>query len=99
VISSTTILQTRASPVMRGRLLALQAIVFLGTTPIGGPIVGTVSERLGARYGLLLGAAGCVGAAFYGFAAVRRARPVTLDHDEAVAGEQAGLELTTDRPA
>ena len=35
---------------MRGRVLALQAMVFLGSTPIGGPIVGWVAEHFGARY-------------------------------------------------
>ena len=54
--ASTAIVQLRADPMMRGRVLALQAIVFLGSTPIGGPIVGTLSERFGARYGLALGA-------------------------------------------
>lgn len=53
---STALLNLRADPVMRGRVLALSAIVFLGSTPIGGPIVGWVSEHLGPRYGLGLGA-------------------------------------------
>ncbi|HUR77623.1 MAG TPA: MFS transporter [Acidimicrobiales bacterium] len=70
--SSTAIVQTRANPSMRGRVLALQAIVFLGSTPIGGPIVGTISQELGARYALGLGAAACFGAALLGF--LRRPR-------------------------
>ena len=37
----------RPTPEMRGRVLALQAIVFLGSTPIGGPIVGFVSQEWG----------------------------------------------------
>jgi MFS family permease len=77
--SSTAIVQLRADPMMRGRVLALQAIVFLGSTPIGGPIVGTISERYGARYGLALGAFATLGAAAYGLLTVRRAaaRPLT----------------------
>ena len=42
----------RADPVgpeMRGRVLALQAMVFLGSTPIGGPILGWICEQFGAR--------------------------------------------------
>jgi MFS family permease len=58
--SSTAIVQTRADPSMRGRVLALQAIVFLGSTPIGGPIVGAISQHFGARYALGLGAIGCM---------------------------------------
>ena len=47
--ASTAIVQTEAAPEMRGRVLALQAIVFLGSTPIGGPIVGAVAEYVGPR--------------------------------------------------
>ena len=42
---------------MRGRVMALWAVAFLGSTPIGGPIAGAVSERFGGRAGLALGAA------------------------------------------
>ncbi len=64
--ASTAIVQTRALPSMRGRVLALQAMVFLGSTPIGGPIVGTISQNLGARYALGLGALGCLAAGVFG---------------------------------
>ncbi|HET7488485.1 MAG TPA: MFS transporter [Acidimicrobiales bacterium] len=60
--TSTAIVQVRAKPSMRGRVLALQAIVFLGSTPLGGPIVGAVSQHLGARWGIALGAAGALAA-------------------------------------
>jgi MFS family permease len=76
--ASTAIVQLRADPMMRGRVLALQAIVFLGSTPIGGPIVGTLSERYGARYGLALGALATLGAAAYGLLTVRRAAALPL---------------------
>jgi hypothetical protein len=58
---------------MRGRVLALQAIVFLGSTPIGGPILGVVSEAYGARAGIVLGAVAAIGAAAWGQAAFTRA--------------------------
>jgi MFS family permease len=64
--SSTAIVQLDAEPSMRGRVLALQAMLFLGSTPIGGPIVGWVSEHWGARVGLLLGAASAVLAGAWG---------------------------------
>jgi MFS family permease len=67
--ASTAIVQVRADPSMRGRVLALQAIVFLGSTPIGGPVVGAVSEAFGARAGILLGAVAALGAAAWGHAA------------------------------
>lgn len=83
--TSTAIVQLRADAVMRGRILALQAIVFLGSTPIGGPIVGAVAERFGARWALTLGATATMAAGAYGLATIRRARTVALT--EAVTAE------------
>jgi MFS family permease len=70
--ASTAIVQLTSAPSMRGRVLALQAMVFLGSTPIGGPIVGTISQRFGARYGLALGAVATVAAGIFGVVTVRR---------------------------
>ena len=64
--SSTAIVQLRADPAMRGRVLALQAMVFLGSTPIGGPIVGAICQVFGARFGLVVGGVACLGAAAWG---------------------------------
>jgi MFS family permease len=79
--ASTAIVQLRANPMMRGRVLALQAIVFLGSTPIGGPIIGTVSERAGARWGIAVGALATLVAAVYGLLAVRREHAIPIDPD------------------
>jgi MFS family permease len=40
---------------MRGRVLALQSVVFLGSTPIGSPIIGAISDQFGARWGVYVG--------------------------------------------
>jgi MFS family permease len=56
-------LQLAAAPHMRGRVMALWAVAFLGSTPIGGPIAGFVSQHFGGRAGLALGAAACLVAA------------------------------------
>ena len=56
-------LQLHAAPHMRGRVMALWAVAFLGSTPIGGPIAGFVSQHFGGRAGLALGAAACLVAA------------------------------------
>ncbi len=70
-------LQLAAAPNMRGRVMALWAVAFLGSTPIGGPIAGAVSEAFGGRGGLILGAVACLAAALLGWVALRRpARPV-----------------------
>ena len=57
---------------MRGRVLALQAMVLLGSTPIGGPLLGWVCEVFGARAGFVVGAVGCFAAAAWGVVAWRR---------------------------
>lgn len=84
--TSTTIVQLRAAPSMRGRVLALQAIVFLGSTPIGGPILGLVCEHFGARSGVLIGGVSAVAAGVYGWRAanVVAAVPETIP-DESLA--------------
>lgn len=48
-------LQLAAHPSMRGRVMALWALAWMGSTPIGGPIVGAVGEFFGARWSLLIG--------------------------------------------
>jgi MFS family permease len=70
--SSTAIVQLESEPSMRGRVLALQAVLFLGSTPIGGPVVGWVSEQWGARVGILLGAVATLLAGAWGLAAASR---------------------------
>jgi MFS family permease len=71
---TNTVMQVAARPDMRGRVLALQALVFVGSTPLGGPLVGTVSELVGARSGVYVGAAGALGAALWATIAGRPAR-------------------------
>jgi MFS family permease len=51
-----TALQLSSSPDMRGRVMALWSLAWLGSTPIGGPIVGFVGSELGARWTLVVGA-------------------------------------------
>jgi MFS family permease len=50
-VTSNSTLQLSSRPEMRGRVMALYGIVFLGSTPIAGPIAGWVGEHLGARAG------------------------------------------------
>jgi MFS family permease len=54
-VTANSTLQLTARPEMRGRVMALYGMVFLGTTPFGGPIAGWVGEHLGARVGLAAG--------------------------------------------
>lgn len=79
--TATTMFQLRADATMRGRVLALQGMVFLGSTPIGGPLLGVVCEVLSPRAGLALGGAAALAAAGIGAASIRRqgAPPAATD--------------------
>ncbi|HEX3707400.1 MAG TPA: MFS transporter [Mycobacteriales bacterium] len=77
-----TTLQLAADPQMRGRVMALWAVAFLGSTPIGGPVAGFVAQHVGARWGLALGAFACAVAAILGASVLRRVRrpaPTAID--------------------
>jgi MFS family permease len=51
-ITANSTLQLTARPEMRGRVMALYGMVFLGSTPFGGPVAGWLGEHFDARVGL-----------------------------------------------
>jgi MFS family permease len=53
--TANSLLQLRSDPALRGRVMAIYSVVFLGTTPIGAPIVGWIAQLLGARAGVAVG--------------------------------------------
>ncbi len=65
-------LQLAVAPHMRGRVMALYSVVFLGSTPIGGPLAGWLSETYDPRLALLLAASAGLLAAWYGHVAFGR---------------------------
>jgi len=66
-------LQLAAAPEMRGRVMALYSVVFLGSTPIGGPLAGWMSDAFGPRSALVLtGIAALVGGAVLWSSLIRR---------------------------
>ncbi len=67
-------LQLAAPPAVRGRVMALYAVVFLGSTPIGAPLIGLVDEAFGARTGLGVGAVAALVAGLASLARLRRER-------------------------
>jgi MFS family permease len=66
-------LQLAAAPELRGRVMALYAVVFIGSNPLGGPLTGWLSGVAGVRAGLALGAAAALVAGVVGVAAFARA--------------------------
>lgn len=75
MITGNSTLQLRSAEGFRGRVMALYTVVFIGSTPVGGPIAGVVGEHLGPRIGL---GGGAVIAVLAGLWALGRARAVLL---------------------
>jgi MFS family permease len=89
-VTANSTLQLTSRPDMRGRVMALYGIVFLGTTPFGAPIAGWVGEHLGPRVafaggGLVAVATGLVGL----WLLSRRATAGRLELDTAGIGRAA----------
>ncbi len=99
--ATTAIVQIIARPNMHGRVLALQTVLLIGTTPIGGPLLGAMADAWGARVPVAVGAVGALGTAAYGWWASRSIR--RRDSDEALpSGELAQVldePLTAETPA
>lgn len=71
--TANALLQLGSEAAMRGRVMALYALVFIGSTPVGGPLVGWVSEELGPRFGVGLGGVASMVAAVMGIVVFRNA--------------------------
>lgn len=53
--AANSAIQVSTTPEMRGRVMSLYMMVFIGATPIGSPLVGWVAEHFGARWSVALG--------------------------------------------
>lgn len=63
-------LQLASDAAMRGRVMALWSVAFLGSTTIGGPAVGWIAQHAGARWALAVGSAAALVAAIIGAIAI-----------------------------
>jgi MFS family permease len=70
--ATTALAQLRAERQMIGRVLALQTVLQLGTTPIGGPFLGYLADAAGGRIPVLVGAIAAFVATGIGIAGWRR---------------------------
>ncbi len=61
--TANSMIQVAVDPAMRGRVMSLYAMVFLGSTPIGAPIIGWTAAVAGPRTAMALGGAVAVVAA------------------------------------
>src|SRR5258706_9656782 len=60
---SNTIIQTLVDEDKRGRVMSFYTMAFMGTAPFGSLLAGSMAEKIGAPYTLLIGGIGCVAAA------------------------------------
>jgi MFS family permease len=67
-------LQLAVDPGLRGRVMALYSVVFLGSTPIGGPLAGWLAEAAGPRASLAVGGVAALLGAAWARAAWARSR-------------------------
>jgi MFS family permease len=68
-----TILQLTSEPEMRGRVMSLWAVAFAGTTPIGGPIIGYISDHSNPRVGLAVGGFSAIVGGIVGYYVYKKA--------------------------
>jgi MFS family permease len=67
-------LQLGATPRLRGRVLALHGIIFLGSAPFGGLLTAWLADAFGPRSPFAVGGAVCLGSAAAGWLVLRRRR-------------------------
>jgi predicted MFS family arabinose efflux permease len=91
IAGQNAIVQQESPPDMRGRLLALGAVAFLGSTPIGAPITGWIADRISAPWSLAYGSVLTLLSVAVGVALRRRsARDVPTHQHQLVAVQVDG---------
>ena len=75
--TANSIVQISVEPQMRGRVMGLYMLVFLGGNPVGGPVAGWAAEQWGGRSPLVIGGALAALAALVGAALLARSTGMT----------------------
>jgi len=78
---TNTILQIESAPTMRGRVMSLWSVAFLGSTVVGAPIIGLIGD-VSPRWSMATGGVAALVAAAVGLAALRAGRHTTLPEGE-----------------
>ena len=94
--SSNTLIQAMTPDHLRGRVMAMYTMMFMGMAPFGSLFAGASAEHLGATFTVSIGAVACMGAAFLFFFHLPKirveARQLILAQD--VAGGEPSIEMT-----
>ena len=84
LVSANSIVQTSTDPAIRGRVMGLYLLIFMGGTPFGSPLIGTTTELLGIRPTIALCGGISLGASLIIW--IRYKNRVELPADTSVAG-------------
>ncbi|MDM7925281.1 MAG: MFS transporter [bacterium] len=102
MISCNTLIQTLVDEDKRGRVMALYAMAFMGTTPLGALLVGSLADRIGAPAAAAVGGLLCLVCAAWFLRKLpqirREAHPVWISRGYAgdvSEGMEAASEMTT----
>lgn len=78
--SCNTLLQTAVDENMRGRIVSLYSVAFMGFTPIGSLLAGAVTEVIGLQFTLSIAAALCLVSAFWYYKHLSKIRKVVANY-------------------
>ena len=92
ITSANAYMQLHTEPGMRGRVMALYMMIFMGGTPAGAPVIGWIGETFGARWTLVLGGLLTIAGVVLATLVFARARGISVvpHRAPAVAGRAAG---------
>jgi MFS family permease len=102
ISTNNATLQLRADPAMRGRVMSLNAIAFLGSTPIGAPLLGYISDISNPRVSLVVGGVATLVASiplFYLATRQRDARAAAASSDLVTVAEETSNVVPLPLPA
>ena len=91
IATANTTLQLTSRPEMRGRVMALYAIAFLGSTPVGSPIVGWICAVWGPRSGFAIGGIAAIASGLVAWWSFARMRTERDDRPEPVTSRAASV--------
>jgi len=75
--TANSLVQLGSEAAVRGRVMALYVLVFLGGTPVGAPVIGMVAQRYGPRVSLVAGGAVCAVSALVAAALLAQRQPMS----------------------
>ncbi len=72
--TANTTVQLRAPDALRGRVMSVYTVVFVGSTPLGGLLIGAIASASGVAAALAVGGAACVVVGAVGYLWLSRIR-------------------------